>query len=77
MDLDDEKKKKHYIAEKKQVKEKSKEEKDYVKQILKEEMMGACPLAVPLEIDIQEVLISDTKITFYYKGNIIKEVIYE
>lgn len=29
------------------------------------------------EIDIQEVLISDTKITFYYKGNIIKEVIYE
>jgi len=30
------------------------EEKDYVKQILKEEMMGACTLAVPLEIDIQE-----------------------
>jgi DNA polymerase-1 len=30
------------------------EEKDYVKEIIKEEMMGACTLAVPLEIDIQE-----------------------
>ena len=30
------------------------EEKELVKQILKEEMMGACTLAVPLEIDIQE-----------------------
>ncbi len=30
------------------------EEKDLVKDILKEEMMGACTLAVPLEIDIQE-----------------------
>lgn len=30
------------------------EEKEQVKQILKEEMMGACQLSVPLEIDIQE-----------------------
>lgn len=30
------------------------EEKEQVKQILREEMMGACQLAVPLEIDIQE-----------------------
>lgn len=30
------------------------EEKEQVKQILREEMMGACQLDVPLEIDIQE-----------------------